>query len=222
MPARSAQITRKTKETDIKLCLDLAGGSYTNKTGVGFLDHMLDHVARHGRLGLSIQATGDTHIDDHHTVEDVGIVLGQALDQALGDKKGINRYGFASVPMDDALARVSIDLSGRFALVFAVNSPAFRSSDAPPATPVPLAPQPKGPPAGGTCSGGKIGTFDTQLVEEFLRALALNAKCNLHVEVPHGHNYHHIAEAIFNALGLALKQAVAITGTDVPSTKGTL
>jgi len=192
---RTATITRKTNETQITLELSLDGGAYAHKTGVGFFDHMLDHIARHGRLGSKITANGDLHIDDHHTVEDVGIVLGQALDKALGDKKGIERYGFASVPMDEALARVSIDLSGRAALVFAADF------DELPA---------------------KIGTFDTQLVREFLTALVNNGKFNCHVEVVHGTNHHHIVEAIFKALGRALRQAVAVTGTEVPSTKGSL
>ncbi len=192
---RTATITRKTNETRITLELCLDGGEYTHNTGVGFFDHMLDHIARHGRFGSNITATGDLHIDDHHTVEDVGIVLGQALDKALGDKKGIERYGFASVPMDEALARVSVDLSGRAALVFAADF------DQQPA---------------------KIGAFDTQLVREFLNALVNNGKFNCHVEVVHGSNHHHIVEAIFKALGRALRQAVAVTGTEVPSTKGSL
>lgn len=203
MPTRTADLRRQTKETDIRVELRLdpeSGGAgaaeqaYENRTGVGFFDHMLDHVARHGRLGLKVAARGDTHIDDHHTVEDVGIVLGQALDKALGDKRGIERYGFASVPMDEALARVSVDLSGRAALVFGVRF-------------------------GG---GGKIGGFDTQLVREFLTAFSQAGRFNLHVEVPWGENDHHIAEAIFKALGRALRMAVAITGTDVPSTKGVI
>jgi len=198
MTHRTAGIKRKTKETQIELTLDLDGGDYANQTGVGFLDHMLDHVARHGRLGLQIKATGDRHIDDHHTVEDVGIVLGQALEKALGDKRGIERFGFASVPMDETLARVSIDLSGRAAFVFDVRAADFHSSTA------------------------KIGAFDVQLVREFLQAFVQNGRLNLHVEVPHGENYHHIAEAIFKALGLALKQAVRVSGTEVPSTKGVL
>lgn len=192
--ARIARIQRQTKETQIDLELNLDGGPYANRTGVGFFDHMLDHVARHGRVGLMVTAKGDLHIDDHHTVEDVGIVLGQALEKALGDKKGIERYGFASVPMDEALARVSIDLSGRAALVFQAPLDA----------------------------GGKIGTFDVQLVREFLTALSQAGRFNLHVEVPAGVNQHHISEAIFKALGRALRQAVAITGDDVPSTKGSL
>ena len=192
---RTASLERKTNETSITVKLNLDGGEYANQTGVGFFDHMLDHVAKHGRFGLHVNAKGDTHIDDHHTVEDVGIVLGEALQQALGDKKGIERYGFASVPMDEALARASVDLSGRPALVFDVRF----------AEP-----------------GEKIGSFDVQLVREFLTALTNHARMNLHVEVPAGVNNHHIAEAIFKALGRALRQAVAITGNEVPSTKGVL
>jgi imidazoleglycerol-phosphate dehydratase len=196
--SRTASIARKTKETDIRLELCLDGGGYENKTGVGFFDHMLDHVARHGRLGLKVDAKGDTHVDDHHTVEDVGLVLGEAMAKALGDKKGIERYGYAAVPMDEALARVAVDLSGRPALVFHVNFRGF-GEDAP-----------------------AIGRFDVQLVQEFCNALANSAKMNLHVEAPWGENNHHIAEAIFKALGRALRQAVAITGDEVPSTKGVL
>lgn len=192
---RQANLHRKTNETDITLSLDLDGGEYRIHTGVGFFDHMLTHIARHGRFGLTVTARGDTHIDDHHTVEDVGIVLGQAIEKALGDKKGIERYGFASVPMDESLARVSVDLSGRPALVFKVQ---FADS------------------------GGKIGSFDTQLVREFLNALVNHGRLNCHVEVPHGENNHHIAEAIFKALGRSLREAVKVTGTEVPSTKGVL
>jgi imidazoleglycerol-phosphate dehydratase len=192
---RSATITRTTNETNITVSLSLEGGSYENRTNVGFFDHMLDHLARHGRLGMTVHAKGDIHIDDHHTVEDVGIALGEALVKTLGDKKGIERYGFASVPMDEALARVSVDLSGRSALVFDVTF---------------------------TDPASKIGKFDTQLVREFLTALVNNGKFNCHVEVPCGENDHHIAEAIFKALGRALRQAVTVTGDDVPSTKGTL
>ncbi len=198
MPARTAQITRRTNETDITVDWNLdpaRTGDYSNKTGVGFFDHMLDHVARHGKFGLNISATGDTHIDDHHTVEDVGIVMGQVLEKALGDKKGIERYGYASVPMDEALARVSIDLSGRAALAFDVT---FKDSF------------------------GKIGSFDNQLVREFFNAIVNAGKFNCHIEVPRGDNDHHIAEAIFKAFGRALRQAVNVTGDDVPSTKGSL
>ncbi len=198
MAQRTATISRKTNETDITASLCLDGGQYSINTGVGFFDHMIDHVARHGGLGLNITAKGDTHVDDHHTVEDVGIVLGQALVEALGDKRGIERFGFASVPMEDTLARVSVDLSGRQAVVYDVKSTAFRAG------------------------GSKIGTFDTQLVEEFLSAFSNNGRFNCHVEVPYGSNHHHIAEAIFKALGRALRQAVSITGDQVPSTKGML
>ena len=192
---RTATCHRKTKETEVHLTLGLDGGDCAISTGVGFFDHMLVHLARHGRFGLKLSAAGDTHVDDHHTVEDVGIVIGQALDQVLGDKKGIERFGFASVPMDDALARVSVDLSGRAALAFDV---AFGKDT------------------------GKIGTFDTQLVREFLTALIHNGRFNCHIEVPRGHNNHHMVEAIFKALGRALREAVAITGDQVPSTKGVL
>jgi len=192
---RTASISRQTNETSIQVDLNLDGGDYSNATGVGFFDHMLDLVARHGRFGMKVSAKGDTHVDDHHTVEDVGIVLGQAIAEALDDKRGIERYGFAAVPMDDALARVTVDLSGRAALVFDVM---FINPE------------------------GKIGSFDNQLVREFFNALVNAGKFNCHVEVPHGENDHHIAEAIFKALGRALRQAVAITGDEVPSTKGVL
>ena len=192
---RTARLHRRTNETDVELDLRLDGGPYRMNTGVGFFDHMLDHVARHGGFGLTIVARGDTEVDDHHTVEDVGIVLGSALAEALGDKKGIERFGFASVPMDEALARVSVDLSGRPALVFEA----------------PLGP---GSPS--------IGRFDAQLVREFLTALVNHGRFNCHVEVPRGENHHHVAEAIFKGLGRALRQAVAVTGDAIPSTKGVI
>jgi imidazoleglycerol-phosphate dehydratase len=201
--SRSATIERNTNETQIDLALDLDTQGYTNATGVGFLDHMLDHVARHGRVALQVKATGDTHIDDHHTVEDVGIVLGQAIAEALGDKKGIERYGHAVVPMDESLARVAVDLSGRAALVFRVQFVSFGDEPA-------------------TIEGQSAGRFDVQLIEEFFNAVAANARMNLHIEVPWGSNNHHIAEAIFKAFGRALRQAIAITGDQVPSTKGSL
>ena len=196
--SRTASIQRKTNETDIRLTLDLGGGASDIKTGVGFLDHMLDHIARHGRLGLVVRATGDTHIDDHHTVEDVGIVLGEALGQALGDKRGIERYGHASVPMDESLARVAVDLSGRPALVFRVPFQGFGDDPA------------------------AIGRFDVQLVEEFFRAVVNHGRLNLHIEVPWGSNNHHMAEAVSKAFGRALRDAVCVTGDEVPSTKGVL
>jgi len=195
--ARTAKIARKTKETDITLEVNLEGtGQSTIATGVGFFDHMLTHLSKHSLMDLTVNASGDTHIDDHHTVEDVSLVLGTALEQALGNKAGIYRYGWASVPMEDTLANVALDLSGRAALVFNVNFPSK-----------------------------KIKTFDVELIHESLRSLANTAKMNLHVNVPYGSNSHHIAEAIFKALAKALRQAIAEdprAGGAVPSTKGTL
>jgi len=193
--SRTAQVERKTRETHIRLKLDLGGGPASIETGVGFFDHMLDHLARHSRFGLELRAEGDTHVDDHHTVEDVGIALGEALLQALADKKGIERHGDASVPMDEALVRVTIDLSGRFA--FEDDGPFVRGV-------------------------GRIGDFDGELVPEFLKAFAQAGKFNLHVETVRGQNLHHIAEATFKALGRTLRQAAAITGDEIPSTKGVL
>jgi imidazoleglycerol-phosphate dehydratase len=194
---RTSTITRKTKETDIVLTLDLDGtGNVSTKTGVGFFDHMLDLLGRHGLMDLNISAKGDLHIDAHHTVEDVGLVLGQALDKSLGDKKGIFRYGWAIVPMDESLAQVAIDLSGRPAFVFNV---AFK--------------------------GPSIGEFPVELVEEFFKSVATAGKMNLHISVPYGTNNHHIAEAIFKATAKALRQAVSIdprAKDAVPSTKGSL
>jgi imidazoleglycerol-phosphate dehydratase len=194
--ARTATITRATKETRIELTLDLDGsGRVSAETGIGFFDHMLDHIGRHGLFSLTVKAKGDLQVDDHHTVEDVGICLGEAIARAVGNKKGIRRYGFFTLPMEESLAQVAVDLSGRAATVYRVE---YR--------------------------GSKIGTFDVQLVEEFLRAVALNAKMNLHVTVPYGTNNHHMAEAICKALGKALRQAVERDPreTAVPSTKGML
>jgi len=194
---RTAKIARKTKETDISLELTLDGtGQSTISTGVGFFDHMLTHLSKHSLMDLSVSAMGDTHIDDHHTVEDVSLVLGTALDKALGDKKGIFRYGWASIPMEDTLASVALDLSGRPAFVFNVTFPSK-----------------------------KIKTFDVELVAESLRSLANTAKMNLHVNVPYGTNSHHIAESIFKALAKSLRQALTPdprAANVVPSTKGTL
>lgn len=196
MAKRTANIKRKTRETDIALTIDLDGsGKCSAASGVGFLDHMFEHLARHGMFDLKLTCKGDIHVDDHHTVEDIGIVLGEAICDAIGDKKGIRRYGFASVPMDESLAQVSADLSGRPLLVFNVK---FTSR--------------------------KIGTFDTELVAEFCRALSNHTKMNLHVTVPYGRNSHHIAEAIFKALAKALRIAIERDPRqkDVPSTKGKL
>jgi imidazoleglycerol-phosphate dehydratase len=194
---RTAAISRKTSETDITLTIDLDGaGVSTVNTGVGFFDHMLTHLAKHSLMDLTVQAKGDLHIDDHHTVEDVSLVIGSALDKALGDKKGIFRYGWASIPMEDTLANVALDLSGRPAFVFNV---AFPSK--------------------------KIGSFDVELIHESLRSLANTAKMNLHVNVPYGSNSHHVAEAIFKAFAKALRQAITVdprAASAIPSTKGTL
>ncbi len=191
---RTAKLERKTNETDISVEMNIDGmGSYEIETGIGFLDHMLSHLCKHGKIDMKLRAKGDLHIDDHHTVEDVAICIGQCLDKALGDKKGINRYGNSSVPMEDAMANVVLDLSGRPFCVYNVKY-----------------------------INQKIGEFDVECVEEFLRAFINNAKCNLHIDVPYGTNSHHIAEAIFKALGKALSQAVQVTGTEIPSTKGSL
>ncbi len=194
---RKAAIRRETKETRIELTLDLDGsGSADARTGVGFLDHMLDHLAKHSLCDLAVRCEGDLDVDDHHSVEDIGICLGEALAEALGDKAGIHRYGAATVPMDETLAEVVLDLSGRAVIVFNARF-----------------------------TGGKIGTFDTQLIEEFLRAFGRAGAMNLHVNVRYGTNDHHIAEAIFKALAQALRQAKSIDPArrgQVPSTKGTL
>ncbi|MEM6750986.1 MAG: imidazoleglycerol-phosphate dehydratase HisB [Planctomycetota bacterium] len=200
---RTAHVSRNTHETQIDVVLSLDGGPAEVSTGVGFFDHMLHHVSKHGRLGLKVVAQGDTHIDDHHTVEDVGIALGEALVKAIGDKHGIERYGHAVVPMDEALAQCTVDLSGRPHLVFAID---FKPTDS----------------AGPALVGESIGRFDLQLVREFMQALANHARMNLHVTAPYGDNNHHLAEAAFKALGRALRQAVAITGDELPSTKGAL
>ena len=193
--SRTAHVERRTAETDIRLELELDGGEASIDTGVGFLDHMLAHVAKHGRLGLRVAARGDTHVDDHHTVEDVGLALGEALASACGDKAGIERYGSASVPMDEALARVAIDLSGRPRFVF----------------------------HGGEALTGKIGAFDAELVRELFHAVASAARLTLHAELVSGENRHHMAEALFKGLGRALAQAKALTGDGgIPSTKGSL
>jgi imidazoleglycerol-phosphate dehydratase len=193
---RQARIQRQTKETEIELSLALDGqGEHEVDTSVPFLDHMLTHVAVHGLFDLTIRAQGDTDVDDHHTVEDVGIALGQALNEALGDKAGLTRYGSQIVPMDEALALVAVDISGRGLLVFEVELPQ-----------------------------AKVGHFDTELVEEFLRALAHNSGLTLHVRMLNGRNTHHVIEAIFKGLGRALRQAVGVDArrTGVPSTKGIL
>ncbi|MBC7234214.1 MAG: imidazoleglycerol-phosphate dehydratase HisB [Chloroflexi bacterium] len=193
---RQAKVHRQTKETDISLRLDLDGsGRWQLDTGVPFLDHMLSHVAAHALFDLEVTCRGDTQIDDHHSVEDIGICLGQALAQALGDKRGIVRYGSQWVPMDEALVLVALDISGR----------PWLSCDL-------------------DISADKVGTFDVELVPEFLRALAQHGGLTLHIQQARGTNAHHIIEAVFKGLGRALGQAVALDPrrSDVPSTKGTL
>ncbi len=193
--SRTAEIKRDTKETQISLKLSLDGGESSASTGVGFLDHMLDLLARHGRLGLELEAKGDLETGSHHTTEDVGIVLGQAIDQALGDRSGIRRYGSALVPMDEALAECAIDISGRPFIDFAADLPDVT-----------------------------IAGFEAELTEEFFRAVATNAKLTLHLWVRSGSNAHHMIEAGFKAFARALREAVSIDPDEpgVPSTKGTL
>lgn len=196
MTQRIAKIVRKTNETQIDIELNLDGtGKSTVNTGVPFMDHMLDLFMKHGLYDGSILAHGDVEIDDHHTTEDLGIVLGQVIHQALGDKRGIKRYGHAFVPMDDALAQVYIDCSDRPHLEFRATMPT-----------------------------AKVGTFDTELVHEFLWKFALEARMNVHIVVPYGHNTHHIIEAIFKALARAIDMAIQLDARveGVPSTKGLL
>ena len=194
---RKADITRKTAETEISVVVNLDGsGVYAVKTGVGFFDHMLDQLSRHSLIDISLTATGDLHIDDHHTVEDCGIALGQALARALGDKRGIYRYGQCNLAMDDAQIATALDLSGRPYLVWNVVFPT-----------------------------AKIGTFDTELVREFFQALSTHAGITLHVDMIHGINSHHIAEAVFKSVARALRQAVEHDPRQagaIPSTKGAL
>jgi imidazoleglycerol-phosphate dehydratase len=196
MGARTATVKRKTNETDIEVTLSLDGqGDSEVSTGVGFFDHMLTLLARHGLLDLKVSARGDLHVDDHHTVEDVGIAIGRAIDQALGDRFGIERYGHAIVPMDEAVAGCALDISGRG---YSACRLAFETE--------------------------RIGEFSTELVPEFFRAVAHNAGITLHIDQLHGSNSHHIAEAAFKAFSRALKDAIAISPrvTGVPSTKGVL
>jgi imidazoleglycerol-phosphate dehydratase len=193
--ARTAEISRETKETKVELRLDLDGGDAKISTGVGFLDHMLDLLARHGRLGLELEASGDLETGAHHTTEDIGICLGQAIDEALGDRAGIRRYGSALVPMDEALGECALDISGRPYCDF--------DADLPDVT---------------------IAGFDAELAEEFFRAVSNNSKMTLHIWVRSGSNAHHMIEASFKAFARALREAVSIDPgeTGVPSTKGTL
>ena len=194
---RCAEVRRTTKETDIAVAVDLDGKGVSDvATGIGFFDHMLDLLARHSRIDITVKAKGDLHIDHHHTTEDVGIALGQAVKKALGDMKGIARYADVNVPMDEALTRVAVDVSGRPFLVFKVKF-----------------------------GRDKIGAFDTELVQEWFQAFAMNAGLTLHVETLYGSNDHHISESCFKALARALRAALAIdprAAGEIPSTKGSL
>jgi len=194
---RQTTLTRTTAETDVTVEINLDGtGAYDNQTGVGFFDHMLDQLARHSLIDMTIRAKGDLHIDDHHTVEDVGITLGQALASALGDKRGIRRYGACLLPMDDAQVRTALDLSARPYLIWNVDIPT-----------------------------AIIGTFDTELVREFFQAFSTHGGITLHVDMLHGMNSHHIVEATFKSVARALRDAIEVDprkSGDIPSTKGAL
>ena len=194
---RQSEISRKTGETDVQVRLDLDGtGEYAIDTGVGFLNHMLELFARHGRFNLQVTCKGDTWVDDHHSTEDIGIALGQAFDQALGDRKGITRYGSMLLPMDESLIESAVDISGRGMLVYGLDIPTE-----------------------------KVGTFDTELVEDFFQAFAQNAKFTLHIRQLAGRNSHHIIEGAFKSVARSLRAAVKIdpeTAGEIPSTKGVL
>lgn len=191
--ARTATVTRNTKETRISLSLDLNGGEVDIRTGIGFFDHMLNAFAFYGGFGLSLQAEGDLEVDGHHTVEDVGICLGQAMREALGDRRGIRRFASAYIPMDEALCFAALDFSNRPFLAFDAEMPQSR-----------------------------IGAYDACLTEEFMRAFAMNSGLTLHIKALSGRNAHHITEAMFKALGVAVRDAVQVVGTEVTSTKGVL
>lgn len=193
---RSASIDRKTGETDIQLSIDLDGdGSGERQSGIGFLDHMMDLLAKHALVDLDVKAIGDLHVDDHHTTEDIGIALGQAVHQALGDRAGIRRYGHFTLPMDECLVTAAVDLGGRYAFEYQA----------------PIA-------------AAKIGTFDSELVEHFWQSFAANANCNLHVVLHHGRNAHHISECVFKSVARAIRMAAESDPRSdaVPSTKGVL
>ena len=194
---RQSEISRKTGETDVQVRLDLDGtGEYTIDTGVGFLNHMLELFARHGRFNLQVTCKGDTWVDDHHSTEDIGIALGQAFGKALGDRKGITRYGSMLLPMDESLIESAVDISGRGMLAYGLDIPTE-----------------------------KVGTFDTELVEDFFQAFAQNARCTLHIRQLAGRNSHHIIEGAFKSVARSLRAAVKIdpdTAGEIPSTKGVL
>lgn len=194
--SREVSLERKTGETDIKLSINLDGsGAGKRNSGIGFLDHMLDLLAKHALIDLTVEAKGDLHVDDHHTAEDIGIALGTAVDQALGDRAGVRRYGHFTLPMDECLVTSAVDMGGRYA--FEYNAPIAAS---------------------------KIGTFDSELVEHFWQSFTVNAKCNLHVLLHHGSNAHHISECVFKATARAIRMAVESDPRSdaIPSTKGVL
>lgn len=193
-PSRTASLERKTDETEILVGIDLDGGPVRSSTGIGFFDHMIDSLGRHSGIGLQVEANGDLATGSHHTVEDCGIVIGQALDEALGDRNGISRFGWSLAPMDEALAECALDLSGRGLLAFEAEIPVT-----------------------------EVGGFETELTAEFFGALAREGRLTLHIEVKRGINTHHMIEAAFKAFALALRPAISMTGVEgVPSTKGTL
>ena len=193
---RTAELSRKTKETDIKIKLDLDNKSCESKidTGIPFFDHMLNAFAKHGRIGLDLYCKGDLEVDCHHTMEDVGIALGECFDKAIGDKKGINRFADACTPLDESLSRCVIDISGRPYLHYDVN---FTQPD----------------------DGNNVNPY---LFEEFFRGFVMNAKITMHIDLIHGKNSHHILESVFKSFAVAMREAIAVTGSDIPSTKGVL
>lgn len=202
---RRAEIARKTRETDIMLALNLDGGNYAVETGCGFLNHMLELFAVHSGFGLNVVCNGDTEVDFHHTVEDVGIVLGQAFNQALGDKRGINRYADVTIPMDESLVLCAVDISGRGVLNYDLKIESAKVTD-----------------DSDEVKQKAVGLFDTELIEEFFQSFVREAKVTLHVVKLYGRNTHHIIECAFKAFARALKAAVKVTGDAVPSSKGVL
>lgn len=202
---RKAKIARKTRETDIELCLDLDGGLYSVNSNCGFLNHMLELFAVHSGFGLAVNCIGDTEVDFHHTVEDVGIALGQCFNKAIGDKKGINRYADVTIPMDESLVLCAVDISGRGTLNYDLKIESAKVSD-----------------DSDEVKQKAVGLFDTELIEEFFLSFVREARITLHIVKLYGKNTHHIIECAFKAFARALKAAVAVTGTTVPSSKGLL
>ena len=202
---RTAEISRKTRETDIKLSLNLDGGTYSVQTNCGFLNHMLELFAVHSGFGLSVKCVGDIEVDFHHTVEDVGIALGQCFNAAIGDKRGINRYADVTIPMDESLVLCAVDISGRGTLNYDLKSEYSKVSD-----------------EIEEFKQKSVGLFDTELIEEFFTSFVREARITLHIVKLYGKNTHHIIECAFKAFARALKAAVAVTGTEVPSSKGLL